>query len=450
MAIPVTAIFDIGKTNKKFYLFDRELNEIHHAYQKFPLTVDDDGYPCDDLLAISTWIKKTVDDLLSSDNYDLERINFSTYGATFVHLDKYGKPVTPLYNYLKEFPAEASTSFVNKYGLESNDVETASPFLGMLNSGLQLFWLKYFKPELFNRIKTTLHFPQYLSYLFTGELVSEPTSIGCHTKLWDFENNTYHSWLKEEDLLRFFPAVVPTTKTCDVKIRNKIVTVGVGIHDSSSALASYQLRIDEPFLLVSTGTWSVCLNPFAQDSLTLSELKLECLNYLDIAGKQVKSSRLFLGNELDYQLKLLNAFFNTDPAYYKNVKLNKAFFHAIEEGIIENSFYPATIENTALVESVLNGNKWDPSAFSSFDEAYHHVIWGFVLLQVASIRLAVGKTSLRKIYVDGGFIDNDIYIRLLRHFLPEYDLEVSDQPLGSSLGAALVLNRNKVGRVESV
>jgi hypothetical protein len=202
--------------------------------------------------------------------------------------------------------------------------------------------------------------------------------------------------------------------------------------------------------LVSTGTWSICLNPFVKDPLTTNDLKLECLYYLSITGNQVKSSRLFLGNELDHQLKSLNKLFNTDPSYYKNVKLNKAFLQAIEEGVIDNSFYPSTIENTELVESVLKNNRWDPSSFSSFDEAYHHLVWGFVLLQVAAIRLAVGSTPLKKVFVDGGFIDNDIYIKLLRHYLPEYDLQVSDQPLGSSLGAALVLGNDRVKSVEPV
>lgn len=444
MATPVTAIFDIGKTNKKFYLFDRDLNELHHSYQKFPLIADDDGYPCDDLNAITTWIKKTVEELISSTEYNLVAVNFSTYGATLVHLDEEGKPVTPLYNYLKPFPEEALKSFTSKYGQESNDVETASPFLGMLNSGLQLYWLKYFKPDLFRKIKTTLHFPQYLSYIFTGKLVSEPTSIGCHTKLWDFEKNSYHSWLKEEEMLELFPTVMPTTTTYDVKVADKNIIVGIGIHDSSSALASYQLRIKEPFLLVSTGTWSICLNPFVKDPLTTNDLKLECLYYLSITGDHVKSSRLFLGNELDHQLKSLNKLFNTDPSYYKNVKLNKSFLQAIEEGVIDNNFYPSTIENAELIKSVLRNNRWDPSSFSSFDEAYHHVIWGFVLLQIAAIRLAAGNTRFKKVYVDGGFIDNDIYIKLLRYYLPEYDLQVSDQPLGSSMGAALVLGYDRV------
>ena len=51
------------------------------------------------------------------------------------------------------------------------------------------------------------------------------------------------------------------------------IRVGIGIHDSSAALLSY-IRCDrKPFVLVSTGTWSIALNPFNEQLLTTSELK---------------------------------------------------------------------------------------------------------------------------------------------------------------------------------
>jgi sugar (pentulose or hexulose) kinase len=444
MPTPVTAIFDIGKTNKKFFLFNRDLRELHHDYLKLPLVEDDDGFACDDLPALIRWIRKTVGDLSASSEFSLEAINFSTYGATLVHLDGKGEPVTPLYNYLKPFPDDMARDFMEKYGRETNDRETASPFLGMLNSGLQLYWLKYFKPHLFRQIRSTLHFPQYLSYVFTGKQVSEPTSIGCHTKLWNFEKNNYHSWAREEQLLSFFPDIVPTTHTFSVMVNNRKVKVGVGIHDSSSALTSYFNRTDKPFILVSTGTWSITLNAFTSDHLTADDLDKDCLNFLNIWGKPVRASRLFLGNELDHQLSILNRTFARDPSYYKQVKLNPVFLQEIQSQLIECQFYPHTIRNPKLVDPVLSSRQWEPSLFSTFEEAYHHVVWGLVKLQVESIRLALGTSRIRNIFIDGGFIDNDLYIQLLRFYLPDFQIDVSHQPLGSAYGAALVLNPAKI------
>lgn len=88
MSLKVTAIFDIGKTNKKFFLFDEQLNEVYQEYIQFPQITDDDGFECDDLAAIETWLLTTYKTISSDERFDLQAINFSAYGATMVHLDE--------------------------------------------------------------------------------------------------------------------------------------------------------------------------------------------------------------------------------------------------------------------------------------------------------------------------------------------------------------------------
>ncbi len=67
----------------------------------------------------------------------------------------------------------------------------------MLNSGFQALWLKEKKPGVFGQVKTILHFPQYLSFLLSGRISSEHTSLGCHTGLWDFDHMAYHPWTRQ-------------------------------------------------------------------------------------------------------------------------------------------------------------------------------------------------------------------------------------------------------------
>src|SRR5205085_6586159 len=131
--------------------------------------------------------------------FEVKAINFSTYGASFVYIDENGDPVTPLYNYLKPYPEALKKKFYDDYGgEEAFSSRTASPVLGSLNSGMQLYRLKYEKPEVFKKIKHALHLPQYLSYLISGRAYSDLTSIGCHTNLWDFQNKHYHEWVIKE------------------------------------------------------------------------------------------------------------------------------------------------------------------------------------------------------------------------------------------------------------
>ena len=104
-------------------------------------------------------------DVFARKQFDIKALNFTTYGASFVYIDEDGNPVAPLYNYLKPYPEELKKKFYDTYGGEENFSKiTASPVLGSLNSGMQLYRIKHEKPELFKKIKHALHLPQYLSY----------------------------------------------------------------------------------------------------------------------------------------------------------------------------------------------------------------------------------------------------------------------------------------------
>ena len=59
---------------------------------------------------------------------DVKAVNFSAYGASFVHLDGGSNIVTPLYNYLKPYPENFKKRFYDAYGGEDLIArETASP-----------------------------------------------------------------------------------------------------------------------------------------------------------------------------------------------------------------------------------------------------------------------------------------------------------------------------------
>ena len=48
-AIPVVAIFDVGKTNKKLFLFDENYKIVFEKSARFTETTDEDGDPCENL-----------------------------------------------------------------------------------------------------------------------------------------------------------------------------------------------------------------------------------------------------------------------------------------------------------------------------------------------------------------------------------------------------------------
>ena len=88
--IDVTAIFDIGKTNKKFFLFDKDFKEVYKEYTSFDEITDEDGFPTENLKALQEWLKSVFNRILEANEYKVLAINFSTYGASFVDLDENG------------------------------------------------------------------------------------------------------------------------------------------------------------------------------------------------------------------------------------------------------------------------------------------------------------------------------------------------------------------------
>jgi hypothetical protein len=176
----------------------------------------------------------------------------------------------------------------------------------------------------------------------------------------------------------------------------------------------------------------------------MEELKKDCLNFLSIHSKPMKAARLFIGNEIKHQLKILNDVFHKDPEYYKNISLNEDFVGEVNSGAISNRFYPKTIDNPLLLK-VLDPNSWDPKSFNDYEEAYHHLVWGLVTLQKASLQLVNGNSPIKKVYMDGGFVHNDLFNKMLQYQLPDYSFHISPNSMGSAYGAALLV-KGDVGK----
>ena len=436
--VPCVAVFDIGKTNKKCILFDHYYNIIHEIEARFAEILDDDGYPCEDVEKLTSWLLATWKELEADQRFDVIGVNFTTYGASLVHLNAQNKPATPLYSYLKPYPEDLEKQFFDRYGDKiSFATITASPNLGMLNSGLQLYWLKYKKPELFAKIKTSLHLPQYVSFLFSRNMVSEYTSIGCHTGLWNFEAKYYHNWVYEENIISLLPRITEHNNTFSTNFRKKRIPAGIGLHDSSSALIPYLYKYTDPFLLLSTGTWGITLNPFAKENLTKQELQQDCLNFLTYSGQPVKASRMFIGNEHEEQVKQLASHYNKPADYFKIVSYNPEFIKPLTDE-------PAPADDNTLTATKTTrlNIKLDLAQFQTYEEAYHVLMQKITEPQVEAIRLAgeYNLSNFEYLLVDGGFSKNKIFMHLLQDNFPDLNIVISENSQGTALGAAMILN----------
>jgi L-fuculokinase len=434
---PVIAIFDIGKTNKKMFLFDEEYNVLLEKNVQLPETTDEDGFACEDVHALTDWVRTSLREVVLQPGISLKALNFSTYGASFVHIDAEGKPVAPLYNYLKPYPQELQDEFYKRYGGELTfSMHTASPVLGSLNSGLQLYRIKVEQPELFRKIHYSLHLPQYMSFCITGRACSDITSIGCHTALWNFPQNHYHEWLYREGISEKLAPLYPSDQLMNAQWEGEAVRTGVGLHDSSAALIPYLVQFNEPFLLISTGTWCISLNPFNQSRLTVEELQQDCLCYMEYRGKPVKASRLFAGYEHEQQVKRLAAHFNVSPDFYKTIQFNPELVHSLAA---DQWQYEQQAGKTAMVQGSRFGTR-DLSTFKDYATAYHQLMLDIMAQQAASARLVLRNCPVKRIFVDGGFGRNPLYMHLLACAFPEHEVYAATVAQASALGAALAVH----------
>ncbi|UOG73269.1 FGGY family carbohydrate kinase [Hymenobacter tibetensis] len=428
----VYAVFDIGKTNKKLILFDEDRQIIDENQHICTDSIDDDGFVCDHLPRLTQWVEDHWKILRNHPHYTVKGVNFTAYGASFVHLDADGKPMLPLYNYLKPMPEEVLESFYAMLNQSPEEfaAEACSPQLGMLNSGLQLYWLKHTKPEQYAHIHTSLHLPQYLSYLISGEKFSDYTSVGCHTNLWDFERGQYHDWVRREGIEE---KLAPLTKDSIASVVDGIM-VGVGLHDSSAAVMPYLAETDEPFVLVSTGTWSVTINPFNSQPLTPELLRRDSLSFLTPGGQPMRAARVFLGREHDYQVDRIAKHFHVKPDFYRSLVLARPYDEA------SASFQPACMAGTGPFPD-RPAAEWDITGFRTASDAYQHLMHGLINLLLESIHLVWQGEKI--IYVDGGFARNPLFMQTLSWNFPGAEIRTLEVPQATALGALVHLEQGE-------
>jgi len=421
----VIILFDVGKTNKKVFMLDEQYKIAWEQSQSLPETTDEEGEPCEDVEKLTNWVQRTYTHVLTLRDFTIKAVNFSAYGASFVHIGKNGKPVAPLYNYLKPYPDELKKRFYDTYGGEVTfSMLTASPVLGSLNSGMQLYRIKEERPELFLQIQCSLHLPQYLSFLLTGQKYSDITSIGCHTNLWNFSQDHYHEWVYREGIIDKLAPIRGAEEV--MSVANSVrkgspgpasMVSGIGLHDSSAAMIPYLESFQEPFVLISTGTWCISMNPFNHVPLTVAELQKDCLCYISYQGRPVKASRLFAGYEHEQGVKKLAARYHKDPQYASTVAYDPDIVSLVHGGKDEN-----------------------------FEQAYHRLIMDIMTRQAASTQLVLNGTDVKRIFVDGGFARNQVYMHLLAAAFPHIEVFAASIPQATAIGAALAIHSHWNGR----
>jgi sugar (pentulose or hexulose) kinase len=293
-------------------------------------------------------------------------------------------------------------------------------------------WMQKEKPEVWGNVTSILHYPQYLSYLFTKKITADFTSVGAHTATWDFDKMQYHSWLKAANIN--LPEPVNGEKAISTDINGYLVAVGSGLHDSSSSIIPIlEKEKGNDFILLSTGTWIIAMNPFSSETLTQHQLTNNCLCFMTPKKQQVKSSMQFLGRIHEVYLKPLSEHFNVDINKHLHLGLNEK----VCKGLIEEN---AQIFLADGIDTNFEANENLFKYFSSYETAYYQLIFEISKKVITGINLITDKDkSIKNIHISGGFNKNEIFIKYLTLLKKGIIIKISDCKNESALGAALLM-----------
>jgi sugar (pentulose or hexulose) kinase len=67
-----------------------------------------------------------------------------------------------------------------------------------------------------------------------------------------------------------------------------------------------------------------------------------------------------------------------------------------------------------------------------------------VQLQAGSIKRAIGTSDIKRLYIDGGFSDNQVFLELLSNALNKMKIRTTNASLGSAMGAAIVISDRRL------
>ncbi len=250
--------------------------------------------------------------------------------------------------------------------------------------------------------------------------------------MWNYDKHTYHSWLDAEGIK--LPKPIANQTVYDYAGTK----AGIGIHDSSSSLVPYLKGSPEPFMLLSTGTWGIFMNPFNEEPLTADQLRRDTLCYMSVNQKQVKSARLFMGHIHEVHAKMLAAHFSVEEKSYKKVVTDK--------GILESLGYKADGQRVFFSQGVPEDHadrSVDLNRFQSYEEAYHQLMIDLTRVGMDTMQLAIPQNDQSKnVFISGGFARNDLFIKLLASWLPNKKVYTSEIDNATALGAAMIIYEN--------
>ena len=167
----------------------------------------------------------------------------------------------------------------------------------------------------------------------------------------------------------------------------------------------------------------------------------------------MKASRLFAGYEHEQQVRRLAEHFGVTVDYYVGVEYDPALVDKFRghanpgRATPTDPHTPGTMQGDRMIS--MKGSLFadrDLTGFVSYEEAYHQLMIDIMVQQVISTQLVLTEPAtnrpVSRIFVDGGFSKNPLYMQLLATAFPDRDVFAASVAQASALGAALAIHHH--------
>ena len=291
----------------------------------------------------------------------------------------------------------------------------------------QLFWQSRAFPEEFRRARWILPFAQYWAWGLCGVPASEVTSLGAQTQLWNPRERDLSLLAKREGWDELLPPLryaFDVLGTLQLEIAEKCALpqetpVLCGIHDSSANYARYLAAGLDDFTLISTGTWLITFNT-ALPLAGLDPLR-DTVSNTDLLGRAVACARFMGGREH----ALIAGREHGEPEIADVEALIAAGTVALPSFTDSGGPYPETGGRGLIAGPRPHGARARAALASLY----------VALMASASLDLL---RSANRVIVDGGFVDDPLFARLLAALRPHQRVALSGEREGTAIGAALL------------
>lgn len=291
------AVFDLGKTNSKLFVFAPDGTLLDERRTK-PVWKDYRGRHVLDDERLFAWMSRELADVVAK--HDVDGLMVSAHGCAFA-LVRGDELLHPVLDYEQEIPP--STARVIDPMLPDFS-ETYTPWLPLgFSIARHIYWLKQEEPKAFADTQWILCYPQYWGWRFSGRPLAEWSYLGAHSQLWAPLKRDFSSLVDRLGWREMFPEIEPAGAVIGETLvalpdgSSRSIRVHNGVHDSNAALAYYRMTGLSGFTLVSTGTWVIIIN--LDCPLDALDQERDMISNVTVDGEPAPSLRFMGGREYD-------------------------------------------------------------------------------------------------------------------------------------------------------